>query len=432
MYHGKPTVVVSKMGGVQHFPDSRAAQSVRGEILGETIGMIKRLVDDGYHVVYYGKVQGTPPEGMTLVEPPLGRLGDTLTTGSTVKDQDEVFAAGEATLRQHDPDVFVQVLGMEGTSCYLGATWPVTPQASQIRYMSPQFHAVEVFNRPRICVNNDPRSYPKIQEMSKMWLNTRPCALLSQRTGDCKRVIGGVAYDQREVYAGCQDWWKYGAVRPDRQEKTNICDVVAHAHIADGCRSNRRDYAWQRIFSHENEELWSLDDYQRYDIAVYGKGWEYFTGYVPEVMPGVIQPHDVMRIVAATAMMPCVSPSNRFYTSKASMLAWYHCAPLFYGRGEEYTYDAEERVLPLDHWSRVSEPGDLDLRLRAYGNDVDSRDLISLTEHVHEHTTPWFDLFDNCVNEFALLSQSWGDDWRDHMTSPHWWEDYGGLRHATT
>jgi hypothetical protein len=379
-------------------PDAAHRASAGGE-QGETLSILKRLAET-YDVTYYGAAQGTFPAGVRHVNPldewPERRAvckqhGAYVQEEITAEQQGDMFRHGERALGE--VDAFVHVLGMEGSSCYVGNAFGSKIQAADLWYCSSAMHAVHTMNRPRICINNDPRSYPKLQETTTLWPECLPWALLDQTSESIQRVIGRVKVQQKSVYAASENWWTYGRERPDidwSAKDRNV--VVSHAHIADGCKQKRRHEAWERIFSNRDGTPWSTEEFKTNRVEVYGKGWEAFENDAEDTFRGFVRPSEVQDLLIKSRAQPCVAPKHAFYTGKASVSSWYGCAPLFYGRGDEYTYDVKERYLPLEHSMRVHGPGDLE-HIFSYRDEV----IEDYNELIVDFCRPRWELFDDCV-----------------------------------
>jgi len=394
------TLLIAKGGGVYRTRAEARKSSAVGE-QGETEGTILHLLERrDVRLVYFGKYLGEVPRGLTVVQPHLQDLNE-MSTGAY---QDECLAADVAELDEYAPFVgFVNVAGYSPTMSFINNPKQTTTQAACIRYTAPMLNAIQHFKLPRLVVNNDPRTYPKDQEMSMGWPWCVPAALLDQWAGTYSTVVGGVRYQRRSVYARAESW----AV-PDvflGLEKTVPCTCVAHAHIYDGCKQRKREQSWHAVLDDPNMG-WLVE----HGFRLYGRGWARTPWSY--LSPGVIKPDEVRAVLGQARYCPCVSAGSHFYTGKPWVLMAQECVPLLYGDGTDpYTWDPYGKMVPLDDPWRVTKPGDLS-RLSKMGPD-------SQLERWRELLKPDFSLLDQMIDDL-LDGETVGDD--------RWHELYGGYR----
>ena len=340
------TILINKSGCVFRTRDSNKGASKTGEV-GETEGVIRHLVERGHKVVYFGAIRGDLP--CTVVESHIPPDLNELSPGAY---QRELWAKDVAALEPHGP--FTHMLQMAGFS----PTWSTIDNpnfasiySAGIRYSGPALHVLHHFGLQRIMINCDPRTYPKDQEMSLTWPEVRPRLVLDQCDSEVVTKVGGKKYRRITRYAGCESWAYLNKFANTGEVD---CAVVAHAHIKDGCRQQGRDQSWRNVLLGTNH-------------MVYGKGWEHYSNYNPDLMPGPIRPNEVQRLLSRVKCSPCVAQEN-FYTGKPYVLWSCGCVPLLYGDGQDpYTWDPKEIFLPLNHPWRINKPGDLDRLIK----DVD-------------------------------------------------------------
>ena len=404
----KPTVIVTKHGSVFYARSVAKAGSVSGE-QGETEGIIKHLLQrDDFNVVYFGQWRGPHYKNLIIVPSNIDGLND-LSTGIEQREQGDVDVEA---LRVYDPKLIVTVAGYASTMSSIDNPHYALVQAAGVRYVWPTLNVIQQLRLPRVVINNDPRSYPREGEMSKDfgWSYVRPVALLSQRTCDWTRVVWGTTLRCREVYAGAENWCEH--IRRSPTDSVP-CTVVAHAHIKDGCKFKGRDIAWAKILAPVED----VDELHEMNLRVYGKGWEHFSEYRRDIMHGPINPSEVMDVLAAAKTCPAVAAGNHFYTSKLRTCLAQNCLPLFYGRGEPFTFDPLGKYWTLHSPYRISEPGEL-LRQVKYW---DSHDRLreNWIDVLWEMSKPDWSLFDNCINDVL--------EGRD-TSNDTWWTEYGGYR----
>jgi len=402
----KPVVLITKVGAVFWTRELSAQNSSVGE-QGETEGVINHLLErDDIQLVYFGQWRGALPEGLIYIPSYLDNL-DELTSARL---QEHNWAIDTKNVSEMNPKFFVNIAGYASTMGWVGNPHGSGVQACAIRYVSPHLNILQSCKLARIVINNDPRSYPRCGEIGLGWDWTRPRALLSQRTLNWSRTIQGSKFDVREVYAGAENWCEHIPQAPINDLPVMI---VAHAHIKDGCKFAKREGAWATVLSppKDNAELLSMG------MRVYGRGWQHFSGYNSELMPGCIRPDEVMNVLARAKVCPAVSAGDGFYTGKLRTCLAQDCLPIFFGSGEPFTFDPLEKYVPFDSDIRIKKPGDL-LRLVKY---FDTHEDIRKTcvSELLELSKPDWTLFDKCIND-AL-------DGRD-METESWHQEFGGYR----
>lgn len=398
-------LVVSKLGGVYRSRD--AGSNFKGE-QGETEGLLRHLVTEGHSVTYYGRLgeDSELPEGICHVDPTLvDSNGDPFSDMTLAREQERAYTDDARRLAEHvgEQPVWVQVAGYSSSMSIIDNPKGASVQACAVRYVAPAIGAGHVLGARRVIVNNDPRTYPREQEMTLMWPDVMPVALLDQCEGEVSTVIGGTRCTRRSAYAACESWGYLERV-PNTGE--HDCVIVAHAHIADGCRQQGRDLAWARCL----EGVETLGD-----VRVYGKGWEHFSGYDPDRFPGPIPGDRVIPLLATAKCSPCVAAKPGFYTGKPYVLNAAGCVPLMWGDGyDQYTWDPQERLVRLDSPCRVRGAGDLPRAV----NHVRSN-LSEYREMFDRLLTPKWGVLDECLWE---LEHGAG---RDDL-----WDRFGGWRRA--
>ncbi len=400
-------LLITKTGG-PFFTRAEAARASSSGEQGESEAIINHLLKrKDFQLVYYGIWRGDLPEGLIHIDPDVSGLDELCTE----KKQEQRWTNDIQALRDisnFNPFAYINIAGYAPTMCTVGNPKGIQCQASGIRYVAPVLNACRVFGMPRIVINNDPRTYPREQEMTLCWPECVPAALLDQVEQDVETVIGGRKYLRRSVWARAESWCTHPTILEDKSVDVTC---IAHAHIKDGCKQRNRNESWKTLLAPaEDIEKLFLDGFR-----IYGKGWERYDWYDQELMMGVITPAMVMEKLAAATCCPCVACAPGFYTGKPYVLVAQNCIPILYGDGvDPYTWDPFERFLSFNSKYRASKPGDL-LRIV---------ELLKDPQIYYEQLTTWvelckphWELLDDCVSE--LLD---GAD----VTSPSWRERFGG------
>lgn len=401
----KPTILITKMGSVYRTRKLAAQSSNVGE-QGETEGVINHLLKrSDINLVYFGQYRGEIPEGLTVIQSHLDDL-DELSSGEYQK---QLWLQDAQDVAPYEPKMFIQVAGYASTNSTIDNPVMAGVQAAGVRYTAPLLHINQFFKLPRIVINNDPRSYPREGEMAWGWDWLIPAALLSQRSAEWSRKLREVKYEVKEVYCGAENWCEHIRLTPSNSMP---CTVVAHAHIKDGCRFKERNTAWGKVLAPQKD----VTTLKQMGMRIYGRGWQHFDGYDPELMPGVINPAEVMKVLADAKVCPAVAAGNLFYTGKLRTCLAQQCLPLFYGSGEPFTFDPLEKYLPINSGFRVKELGDL-LKLVKFF-DTHEKERMNFVNTMWALSSPDFSLLDKCITD--VLSGRKRDD--------SWWQEYGGYK----
>jgi hypothetical protein len=386
--------------------EEAAKNSARGE-QGETEGMLKFLLGlPDTRIVYFGPYRGEPLPGLTVIEPNISGLSHE----SSGAEQRQCWAEDAKRVAEFEPVMYIQMSGYAATRFSLDNDAGASVQACGVRYVAPPLALCQYLKLPRIVVNTDPRTYPREIEMTEGWDYIVPAALLSQRDMVWDKTIGGIPFKVHEVYSGAENWCEHVSVK---REKTVPCTVVAHAHIQTGCKFKGRNTAWWNVLNPWDDvvELWQRG------MRVYGEGWEFFDNYSADVMPGPINPARVMEVLAEAYTCPAVAAGNKFYTAKLRTCLTQNCLPLFYGRGQDFTFDPLERYLPLDSPLRINEPGDLLKVVNYFERHPDVRQ--EEVDRLWRASMPNFSKLQSCIDDFMNGMDIQGTEWL---------KKYGGYR----
>jgi hypothetical protein len=298
------TLLVNKQGQVFRTRSFGKANKVGEQ--GETEGLIRHLIEKWPgKVVYFGQCRGELPCDVIDSCTP-----NDLNEWSTAAYQEECFAADVDVLKKYEPIAgMIQVAGYAPTFSHIDNPNGATVQAAAVRYSAPALNVMQKFALPRIIVNNDPRTYPRDQEMSMGWPHCRPVALLDQRDMKRPQVVGGKSYARCSRYASCESW---GFLQRTASAKTVRSVCVAHAHFSDGIR-NGDPNIWREIFTSGVPE----------DFKIYGKGWGSWDNWA-----GVLNADDVQEVLSSAVCCPVVSHTPGFYTGKPYVIEASSCIPL--------------------------------------------------------------------------------------------------------
>lgn len=343
-------ILVSKYGATFRTREDCRRGSPSGEV-GETEGLIRYLISQGHDVAYFGQMRGEI-EGCTYIPSCLRTIDDDpLDHESTWEDQQAAWAIDHMNVLQWgEPDMYITVAGYSVTMSFIENPNFTTVQAASVRYCGPVLGMYRSLGLPRIVVNNDPRTYPKDQEMSLIDPGLRPAALLDQYVGPAKtQVVGGTKYKRHSCYA-CPESWAY----LDEYHNTGEypCVILAHSHVHDGIKQRGRMIAWENVI----DRPW----------PIYGKGWEWLES---DAWNGHVNPREVIDILASHATCPMVAHEH-FYTGKPYMLNSCDCIPILYGDGDPYTADPLGKWEPMDSPHRIRKPGDLSTVVERVTSDL--------------------------------------------------------------
>jgi hypothetical protein len=394
---------------------------------GETEGLLRHLVAVGHDVTFLGMWIGDPVPGVK-----------TINIESEVLDELATFDEQEKVCRKYADDVGVADAFIDMCGSGAGRSWicdgPYPPARDWYLRTMQAICAIGMLGCPRIACSTDIRCYPHELDWREpdratcapVFPSLKPVAVLSQKTHE-RKVFAihtrGQTWRRREVYAGIENWdalawdadrdqqdWQYlEATNPEN--RVGVC-IIAHAHIKTGFGKRQRDDVFKRLLS--NPAANGL-----MKVRVYGEGWEHFSGYHKKLMPGKIKMAECAKKLRSSVCGVLVPPEDSdWVTSKIGMYVRQGCAPIFYGRGEEFTYDKGERYVPLDSPFRACTADDLHriysktLTLGAYRDYM--RDLV-------EKVKPNFKRLDACLDAIAS---------KEDTNSDKWWRRYGGHRKA--
>jgi hypothetical protein len=293
-------VIVSKYGMKWY---SRECTTNKIGEQGETEGIMRWLLGQGHEVIYFGAHEGEV-DGVTFIRPHL----DGLDAESSDRHQRELWTKDIEQLADLHVTHAVQVNGMAPTFSWIDNPRGARLQSFAVRMCGPWLNVLQTLRLPRVCVNNDPRSYPRDQEMSYGWNHCRPSALLDQCSAIKKMTVGGLDYRRVSVYGVCESYG-YLPVRLNTGEMN--CVVIAHNHANDSIASKSD---WSSL--HELLKLMP-------EIKIYGNGWE-----VDDVnFMGPILPHQVLKEFSRAKTCFYVPHTPGFKTGKPYVATSCGCVP---------------------------------------------------------------------------------------------------------
>ncbi len=394
------SLLITKTGGVFYTRQYASKNSSSGE-QGETEGMFRHIHETFPDVplVFFGHAYGLEEYPyITHIKPEIKGL----TELSPSSLQESLWAQDLEALCEYDFAAALCVAGYSPTWSTINNARGAIIQLNSVKYSAPILNVIQRLGLPRIVINNDPRTYPKDQEMSYGWAHCRPAALLDQISEQVHQVVGGRRYLRRSVYAAAESWG-YHITLPEC-EREYSCTAIAHAHIDDGCKQRRRYGAWHTVLAGDRPD----------DFRIFGKGWTDKTvGYA-----GVLKPNEVSVELRRSFSCPMVGLMPGFYSSKIFVAMAQDCLPICYGGKEDpYAYDPFGKYVPLDSPYRIKVPGDL-------------RTIVMMLQREHSeyrrmlkaNVKPDFAVLDDCVIDLL--------DGRD-VTTDSWFQDYGGYRLCT-
>lgn len=346
------SILVNKAGGVFYTRDAVSAASASGE-QGETEGVLRFLASDPrLRVVYFGQLRdaGKPIPNVTVVQSHIKGLNDC----STVREQEDGFAQDIAELDKYAP--YCGCINIAGYS----PTWGIIDnphyahlQSVGVLHTGPIVNAIQHYKLKRCLINNDPRTYPKHQEMSyPRWSYTRPVALLDQwaNGNEVTCIVGGKRYLRKSVYAACESWG-YHIDRSDTHIDYDPCVIVAHAHVNDGVRRGSED-AWDIV-------LHDCDEY-----PLYGAGWEHTRYNHRPNLRGPLKMQAAMDELWGAMTCPIVAHTSGFLTGKPFVCINQGCIPILFGdASHSHTWDPYGQYMPVgSEWRVVERTGPRSLK----------------------------------------------------------------------
>src|SRR5580765_254340 len=185
-------LIVCKSGSVF------GTSSPNGEV-GETAGILDHLRDryPKMRLIYFGHHTNQAiarHPGWTFVKPQT----EDVTENSPSSVQFKGFILDkeimQSVLGTAEPLCLLNISGYTPTMSWLGNPKKTIVQLQSVKYQAPMLALLQNLQLRRVVINNDPRTYPKDQEMSLGWDYARPAALLDQCSWNVYQVVGGIRY----------------------------------------------------------------------------------------------------------------------------------------------------------------------------------------------------------------------------------------------
>lgn len=308
------TIFVAKSGSPFYARDG-AGGNAKGE-QGETEGIIRHLIDRGdLSIVYFGQYRGEPIPGIAaILEPEI----EDLDHNSTAAMQKKYWEMDFLQAKEFDPIGVINVAGYSPTFSCIDNPNYATVQAAAVRYHAPVLSVIHKLDVPRVVVNCDPRTYPKGQEMSLMWKNVRPMALLDQCASEKFQTVGRRRYRRISHYAACESWgWIPQGVENLHRLHEGV--VLGHSHVCSGIGTGDPN-VWRQVLS---SKVW----------PIWGNGWEWA---VEEDLiergrwQGCARPDEVLEILGDAYYCPVVAHTPGFYTGKPYVCVSQGCVPVLH------------------------------------------------------------------------------------------------------
>lgn len=364
---------------------TRASES--GEC--DTEPLIRYLHSAGYEVGYYGPIRGydrNPLPGLHVFPVDFSNLPsvksealDNELSKRCDKPVSEVYA--------WHPDVVLEFPGDKFTWYRPNNDHGVEILDACWRYGFPAGYMYHMTKFKRNWIITDPVLYPRNGEMLYSWPETWPNAILSQEEATWTQIIQGRRVRSHARYAGCENWLTW-AMKPREVELDSLaCDIVIAGHVhhkRQGQRADHRVELWEGILKQTGDLL----------VKICGRGWGDLNLPANCEYVGVLPTFkEVMKFMSCGIGGPIVPQKRGFNTSKARFYALNGACPYMFERDPQYkyTYDADARILPLEHesrWDWVQSPKCLEM----LPNDVE--------ETIHtilNRTTPNFDILHELI-----------------------------------
>lgn len=327
------TVVIARTGS-PFFVTGKGASAIGED---DTQCVVERVADMGYNTVYFGHVKNREllRSDVKVLAPDLNGINEDSTGAEIAERLDPLVDE----LRRMDPVICLNVAGAPPSWSWTENPNGAFTQAFAVRYSCPALYMMHKLALKRALIITDPKVYPRDCEMSTCWPEIVPCAVLSQEETVFRKTIQDVAYSVVCKYAACEFWRTQGWKRKTWQ-KTIPFSICAHSHRGNPRLGKGRDDIWPSI----------LDD-PRFQVC--GKGWEGTPQWA-----GVIPSEQLDEFIGQGMAGPMIPQKVGFNTTKPRMYALNGTIPLLYGRGGPYTYDIDERILPLDSPFRIEKLSD--------------------------------------------------------------------------
>lgn len=398
-------IIVTKIGTVFRTQEEirKGGHTASGEV-GETEGLIRYLIKKGHEVTYFGQFRGEIP-GLRVIQSHLKGIDDM----TTIPQQEAAWRIDEENLgKPGDYDLFFTVAGYAAARSFV--TGKHILQAAGIRYLGPINNALRYLKAPRVLVNNDPRTYPRCQEIAAH-PELQPAAILDQIADaggrrSTPQILCGDQFMRHMRYAACESW-AYLQQQPITTEGRELdCLLLAHAHVKDGIKQKTRLHALQQV----------VGDLSKFPYTIFGKGWQH---YEPNSEGRVVEPckpGHVPWYLSQAFTCPVIQQKN-FYTGKPYVLVANGVVPLLYGDvNDPNEYTADPRLLFSRGIERITHPSDTIRMAETISRDEETYN--QLIRDWRSRLTPRYDVLDGLL---------------DHVNSGRplpFYEEFGGLERS--
>ena len=365
------SILVTKYGSVFRTTSKGASSSGEG---GETLGILKHLVSRGdVEVVYFGAFDGDMPcEAVRSHHENVREYGtDPVLCPPEAQEAD--FALDVAALGDRDWVGCICVDGYAPTFSHIRNPNDAIIQCASINYTGPVLNVLEKLKLKRICINNDPRCFPKDQEMSHGWTYALPRAILGQCDNASLRTVGGKKYRRVSIHARAESWCEFQPVPHVPYEDRTERNVLAHSHVGHGIGTGD--------FNNWHSLLGST-------CNVYGDGWHHYPWETAATFHGKIPQSKVPEVLLKTRVCPVVSHTPGFYTGKPYVLVHHGVVPVLHR-----SYD-EKGLFGVEPYSTVPW-------------DITRNEYESMLAHWRTVTQPRWEMLDRVVDE--LLNGTFED-----------------------
>jgi len=389
-------ILLTRTGSPLYCDDTKAT-SPKGEA--DTLPFFRWLINQGHDVRYFGRVVNPENSPGQVYSVPLNGVDEW---------------SSEDDIRERCEDLIEEVR-LWGPVCCLdmfgySPTWstPKNPrfssvQAAAIRYSLPQLLLMHELNLPRVGVVTDPKCYKRDLEMASIWPNVRPVAVLSQEQTTIPKRMLDKQFMIHAVNAGCEFWhvWDWEPYEWLSDKRHDVVQM-GHAHLK---TSRIKNDGRQDIY-----EAWWCDREELNDPIVYGTGWEGqdvpWGGTLPTL-------HDVRQVMQKSYGGPMIPQKYGFNSTKPRIHALSGSCPFIYGNdpGNPFTYDVDERILPIDHPGRIMEEESLAHYMNRFGRG----NFEELRLEVLDKTEPDFSKLIDCIAALEAEEDTDTDAWRQEF-----------------
>lgn len=294
--------------GTVLFSDNHKASPTAGNQ--DALGVL-RYLKEHHDVCVFGMARGD--FGCEVFSPDFSHCNE----WSAWEEFEEPILKEVDRLAAWQPDVAINIIGSCPSVSCEDNPWGVRSQLWCKRTVAPSLFAIDALELPRVCVINDPRSYPKDHEIH--YKQVTPVCFLSQEDYSFHRTIRGKKFLVVGAYAGAENWWTYGR-EPDWGNNDKGAIVLAHKH--------GREEIWNAVLAGK-------------DVRAVGKGWSSWVRH--DQVSGILRDY---------TCGPVLPIRNQFVTGKIREFALSGCMPLPVSM-HGWVYDSQCRYFEKDNPWRI-------------------------------------------------------------------------------